>query len=176
MTDSESPTQPDPAVSRKEDSDYRIAKVSAAFTLLGVFITAGAGWLAAAQTSFFSSKQACVARVDVRESIVRTKADAFLTAQGSMLAMATHKSVDRADYEKRLDQIGATGFSLISYVDDEFAKTTTRLVLQQGELLNAKTSAEESIKVAPRLKETQEEWYQQFRARLEAFNDERKGC
>lgn len=90
--------------------------------------------------------------------------------------MGTHKTVDHAEYEKRLDQLGATGYSLISYVDDEFAKTTMRLVLQQGELLNAKTSAEESIKVLPRLKETQEEWYQQFRARLEAFNAERKGC
>ncbi|MBP3996757.1 hypothetical protein [Pseudomonas koreensis] len=176
MTDSESPAQPDPAVSKKEGSDYRIAIVSAVFTLLGVLITAGTGWLAAAQTSYFSSKQACVARVDVRESTVRTKADAFLTAQGSMLAMGTHKTVDRAEYEKRLDQLGATGYSLISYVDDEFAKTTMRFVLQQGELLNAKTSAEESMKVFPRLKETQEEWYQQFRARLEAFNDERKGC
>jgi len=90
--------------------------------------------------------------------------------------MATHKAVDRADYEKRLDQIGATGYSLISYVDDEFGKTTSRMTLQLGELLNAKTSAEESIKVTPRLKETQEEWNQQFRATLDAFNDERKGC
>lgn len=90
--------------------------------------------------------------------------------------MSTHKAVDRADYEKRLDQIGATGFSLISYVDDEFAKTTTRLVLQLGVLLNAKTSAEESIEAAPQLKEAQEEWNQQFRARLDAFNDERKDC
>ncbi len=90
--------------------------------------------------------------------------------------MGTHKAVDRADYEKRLDQIGATGFSLISYVDDEFAKTTTRLTLQLGELLNTKTSAEESMKVTPQLTETQGEWNQQFRARLDAFSDERKGC
>jgi len=176
MTDPESPTQPDPTSSKKEDNVYRTAIVPAAFTLLGVVITAGAGWLAAAQTSSFSSKQACVARIDTREATVRKKADAFLTAQGSMLALATHKAVDRADFEKRLDQIGTTGYSLISYVDDEFAKTTVRMTLQLGELLNAKTSAEESTKVTPQLKETQQEWNQQFRARLDAFQNERKGC
>ncbi|MFG0769519.1 hypothetical protein ACF8Q9_22200 [Pseudomonas sp. TYF_15] len=147
----------------------------AAFTLLGVFITSTISWISAAQTASINNRQMCVNRLDAKESTIRSKTEAFLSAQGGIIALAAHKTHDINEVEKAIDETVRTGYALSSYFDGQLAATTELLALKMSEKLDPKTpiptkeQSEEHIKLM-------DDWSSLYRQLLLSLEQARKNC
>ncbi|MDT9673856.1 hypothetical protein F6R97_04200 [Pseudomonas sp. JV414] len=157
------------------NNGLQVALYPAAFTLLGALITAGIGWASAAQTAAINYRQSCVTRIDAKESLIRQKAEAFLSAQGGLVSLAAHKTHPFADVERLVDETTRAGYVLSSYLDGKLAATTQLLVLNIGTRLDSKneTSTQKDDEYHLQLKSS---WSEQYRSFLKALEDERKGC
>lgn len=158
-----------------DKNGLRVAVYPAAFTLLGVFITATIGWISTAQIASINYRQSCVARIDAKESLVRSKAEAFFSAQGGIVSIAAHKTQEEAAVEKLIDEATRAGYALSSYFDGRLAITTQLLALSIGTRLDAKTPM-------PTEKETEDykklmtEWESLYREFFSSIGEARKDC
>lgn len=92
------------------------------------------------------------------------------------MALSSHRELDYKEFEKRFDTVMTTGYSLGSYVDEQFAKTTARSALQQAAIFDPKRTFEETSEEQEALKQTSLQWHQEYRALLQRLEKDRKGC
>jgi hypothetical protein len=159
----------------KEKTDIRAVK----FTLLGIVITAGISWVSATQTASVSFRQSCLARVDSREAVIRSKVDKFFATQGNLISFASHKIKDDETLEKRVDAVSRAAYALTSYLDGAISKTPKLIALDYMELyLPNKTDEEKNhaAKNSENLGDEMDKWNDQYQELLATFEADRKEC
>ncbi|MEN8639594.1 hypothetical protein [Pseudomonas sichuanensis] len=156
-------------------SDFR----AIVFTLLGVVITAAISWFSAYQAASVNSRQSCLARLDAREVLVRSKAENFFVAQGNLIALASHRMRTDQDYEQRLDAVVEAAYSLSPYLDRktyEPPKLIAQRLLEKfypNKSVSDKKNDDQNNKA---LLDLMNKWIDEYNALMEGFESAKDRC
>lgn len=165
--------------SEKQNTDLRVGLLTGVFALLGGIISAGIGSIAAIQTSSETSHQSCIVRIDAREAVILAKADAFFTAQGSLISLMSHRNIGDEELEKRIDAVVVTAYSLSSFLDDENYETPRLFALDLLEKFSAHKSEEDKKnmqKIDRDIIQHLNKMNDQYRHLIVEFESTRKQC
>lgn len=153
---------------------------NAAFALLGVLITGLVNYISVTQTAAVSGKQACVARIDQREAVLRQKAESFMVALAGTVAPSTHALVNYEVVEKASDELLRSAYALSSYTDEHLGGLTELLALQISKRLDLskqKDRSPESVAaLAKDSQETLDNWRTSFRDFMLSLEMYREQC
>ena len=122
------------------------------YTLLGIVITAGLSWVTANQTASVGYRQSCLARVDSREAVIRSKVDRFFAAQGNLISFGAHRVKDDDNLERRVDAVARAAYALTSYLDGDISKTPKLITLDYMEMYLPNKTEEEQKNAVKTLK------------------------
>ncbi|UZJ58212.1 hypothetical protein OKW98_16550 [Pseudomonas sp. KU26590] len=163
-------------------SAIAIAALTGALTLAGVMSTSLVGWISSNQTAKLSERaaklaerQACVTRIDLQEQNLRAKADIFLSALGSYLAIDGHKIPKDEVKDSRLDELLKAGYAFSAYAPSGVSETTQKMVVRLKNSA-AQTDAAKINEYNNAVFESYKQWNLDFQESLKASDISRSKC
>jgi hypothetical protein len=167
------------AMTSDNDKAPKTDRHTVVLSLAGIVITAGVGWWAAAHTAAMSYQQSCLARLDAKEALIRSKTDVFFGALGNLISFGTHRIKDDTELEKRIDTVAVAAYSLTSYLDGEISKTPKLIILYTMQIY-IPDKTEDETKNAPKnsenLGDELDKWNDQYSKLMAKFEVDRKEC
>lgn len=151
-----------------------IALLSGILTLAGVMSTGLMDWLSKNQIAEATKEQACIARVDALELSLRSKADAYLTSLGVLIASSDRQTLKSDEIDARFDETMRNAYSFSAYAPEHLALLTTNLVSYLHSALYKKNSDQTTS--ANNYFKHRIEWNSNFQKFINELDENRKKC
>lgn len=159
-----------------------IAALTGFLTLAGVMSSSLLGWISSKQSAQLteraakiSEQQSCIARIDLQENNLRTKADLFLSALGNYVSLNGHTVPNNDVRESRLDELLKAGFAFSAYAPSKVSSTTQNMIVRLKNSLS-EMDEKKASEYREAVNDTYRDWNIQFQNSLGEINAARNRC
>ena len=146
-------------------------------TVIGVAVSSGATWFSGYQSTSLVRHNACVQRIDERETLLREKAGLFLAALGDFMNYPTFsQSSSIKDLSESAGPLMKAGVVMVAYAPGKLAVQSLKITesVRQG-VLASMNQADEDAALAT-VQDSFGKWPSAYAEALGELNAERMGC
>lgn len=156
-------------------SPILIPAMTGLLVLAGTMSTGVTTWMTASQTAEITSRQSCISRIDTQEQNLRIKADLFISALGSLMAMTGHSDFKNETYNSRLDELMKAGYAFSVYAPAELSVLSLNLVTALKNAMHAENDKVSNANLE-KFNKTHDKWRSEFQKLMDSISTERNHC